>query len=289
MIRSIVTGVASLSAIGAAAYVGLSSSHLGVQMFGDRGVIQTEPRYCLKNDIRLFESVSAGCYTKSEFDDFRDAKVLNASGEIETVILTQPDDMNAEEAACTTCREYQSMRAEGWYAFTSRAMRREAFFERACTVLDAIETAQKAEFKHFIDGSPTKEEMRNVSIAVRNGAGDESQTVDGPETIEKLAGAAWRLKQGPYALRLEEILNADFDGDGIEEILVFLVSVPGGRDRAIRADGDDRKRSRRRPSHIVEISTGGCGQRPNITPIPSKTFGYSGLAFAPETPMIAPV
>ncbi|MBT8473069.1 MAG: hypothetical protein HKN14_16610 [Marinicaulis sp.] len=228
MIRSIVAGIASLSAVGAATYFGLSSSHLGVPMFGERGVIQAEAQFCLKNDIRLFHGVDAGCYTKSEFDDFRDAQVLNASGETVTVMLTHPDDMNAEGAACTTCREYQSMRTEGWYALSSRAMRREAFFERACGVLDAIEKAQIAEFNYFADGSPTIDEMRNISISVRNSANEPGQTVDGPETVEKLEGAVWRLKQGAYTLMLEEILNADFDNDGVAEILAFLVNVPDG-------------------------------------------------------------
>ncbi|WP_428408549.1 hypothetical protein [Hyphococcus sp.] len=179
---------------------------------------------CLKDDLALVEGVSAKCFSTEELAELRDRQVVDSEGDPVTVSLTHPTDMSAAPKETRTCAEYSELSFDGWYALTSRDMRREAWFTRACGVLAALADAQPAKESFFTDGSPDPEEMKTLAAGMQFG---EVTLGDGGLGAEK-DGAQWRISSDAMRVQIHEIANADFDNDGVEEILAFTAAAPQG-------------------------------------------------------------
>jgi hypothetical protein len=117
------------------------------------------------------------------------------------------------------------MSFDGWYAATSREMRREAYFVRACGALAALDKAQEAKQSYFTGGSPTTEEVAAMASAMRFG---EASAAAEDIHVDQAAGHIWRISADAIAVQIHEIANADFDNDGVEEILAFSSGAPAG-------------------------------------------------------------
>lgn len=229
-IRYLVVGAGALGVAGGATYFGIERKP---EKSSDMVLAASSPsddfEICLKTDIQFFEGVTAKCYSRTELFALRDATLVNHNADPVVLDMTHPTNSTAETAQCTTCREYSEMEWEGWYALSSRDMRREAFFVRACGVLDALTHASLPTESYFEGGSPNALEMaalrnrRALRITEGNAATD-GVSPSAPPT--KVDDHHWRLASADQGGILQEIANADFDDDGIEEILVFLTTSP---------------------------------------------------------------
>ncbi len=179
---------------------------------------------CLKSDLALFEGVSARCFSPEELSALRDKQVVDIDGEPVALSLTHPTDMSVDAKESRTCADYSELSFDGWYALTSRDMRREAYFIRACGALAALADAQPAKETFFTKGSPDEEEVKTLAAAAQ--FGEISLGEDGL-SVEK-NGAVWRISSEAMSLEIHEIANADFDNDGVEEILAFTAGAPQG-------------------------------------------------------------
>ena len=184
---------------------------------------QTETAICLKSDLSLFEDVSAKCFTRTELLALSDRPVVDIEGRPVSLSLSHPTDMGAPPYECSTCRDYGEMSFDGWYAMTSRDMRREAYFIRACGVLAGLMNAQPFERSYFQDGTP---EAGEVAVLAANMNFGEGQPENEELHVEKAAGSIWRISSEAMAIQIHEIANADFDNDGIEEIMAFTSGGP---------------------------------------------------------------
>ena len=222
--------------IGTLKYIAVGAGALGLAgtaaFFGVSGVEEKAPasvdadagfEVCLKNDIPFFEGVGAGCYSRAELEALRTAPLVNGRDDAVSVAMTHPTDFSAAPQECAVCADFRQMQAKGWYALSSRDMRREAFFVRACGVLDMLLEARKAEKSYFTDGSPRAEDMAALpGDRLLRLAGDAAAST----TVEETSRYNWRFSVSDQTTLLQEIANADFDGDGVEEILVFLHAGP---------------------------------------------------------------
>ena len=70
--------------------------------------------------------------------------------------------------------------------------------------------------------------MKTAQFRISEGGADPETALEARDTAEKLDEYRWGVSSRGQETVLQEIANADFDSDGIEEILVFLVSSPSG-------------------------------------------------------------
>lgn len=189
----------------------------------DEGRTTAASEICLKGDLALFEGVTARCYSPSERRALLDRPVVNRQGERVTLTLAHPTDSSISSVECGTCRVYREKSFDGWYAMSSRDMRREGYFERACGALAALADAQPADKSFFANGAPDEAEVAALALTIRFA---ELTTSADELLVEKASGNVWRITAGAYRLQLHEIANADFDNDGVEEILAFTAGAP---------------------------------------------------------------
>ncbi len=180
---------------------------------------------CLKGDFALFAGIGAGCYSRAQIQHMSDMPVVDRLGAEITVTMAHPTNLSVAPAECRTCRDFREARFDGWYAATSRDMRREAYFIRACGALSMLTKASKAEHSYFTSGSPQAEEVADFAGAMKFG-----ESVAGPDAlrVEKGQGHVWRVEADDLSIAIHELANADFDNDGIEEILAFTAGAPVG-------------------------------------------------------------
>ncbi len=192
----------------------------------DSGADSTQKEICLKGDLALFEGADARCYSRDDLRALLDRPVIDMQRQPVTLTMTHPTDASIAPASCSTCRDFREMSFDGWYAATSRDIRREGYFIRACGALAALGDAQDARDSFFANGSPTAEEV--VALAGTMRIGEAATGADGVH-VEKANGYIWRISADAMSLEIHELANADFDNDGVEEILAFSAgSVNGG-------------------------------------------------------------
>ncbi len=228
-IRKITIAAAALGVVAAVAYIGVSFTNSEKSAHGRS--IENDDGFalCLKNEVAFFEGLPAGCYSRAELAEFRDAPVIDRGEKAVAVAMTHPSNASIAPEQCTTCREFSELRWRGWFASSSYDMRREAYFVRACGVLDLLMKAEPASLNYFEESGLTADEIAAIGADAVLRVGGDPEIDKGTLVVlvvEKAGDAVWRLTTGGQETRLEEIATADFDGDGIAEILAFLVAGP---------------------------------------------------------------
>lgn len=219
MLRMAIVGAGAAGAAGVAVFGGPMLEADGSK--SSPALVERE--VCLKGEMSLLEGAPAKCYSREEFRTLLDRRVLDAQGAPVSLSMAHPSDMSAPTATCTTCRDFREMSFDGWYAASSREMRREAYFARACGALAALDKAQDAKQSFFANGSPAAEDIAAMASTARFGevAADDIH-------VDQEPGHIWRITADALNVQIHEIANADFDGDGIEEILAFSSGAPAG-------------------------------------------------------------
>ncbi|MBI1366487.1 MAG: hypothetical protein GC153_11110 [Alphaproteobacteria bacterium] len=189
---------------------------------------------CLKTAFPLIKGADKKCYDPAGLDALEDQPVLGAASAAETVALSSPTDASSPTKDASTCREYNQLTDEGWYAMTSREMRREDYFKRACGALALLRRAKAPEVTYFADGELTEEDVRSAAAHARFLIGPAGTPAPEP-VIEKGAGESWRIATGDQIAILQPIAHADFDDDGRGDMLVFVaMRIEGGTAAASR-------------------------------------------------------
>lgn len=177
---------------------------------------------CLKTDIPLIEGADKRCFTRSEIAALADRRVLDSQGAPAEVELSHPRDVARAPETAATCRRYESLAGEGWYALSSRDMRREAYFRRACGALAFLERARKPDVTYFEDGALSEADVDSLAGTSPFRIGPAVEPGARETTIEKDPDGTWRLISDGQIALLQEIAHADFDGDGRGDMLVFV-------------------------------------------------------------------
>lgn len=212
--------------IGAAAAAGVAGLAVVTQPSTESGERRNGAgeEICIKGDIG-FAGFDAGCYSHDEIAGMADAPLADGQGGAASVSLTHPTDAAAAPAEAATCRDYREARGKGWYALTSRDMRREGFFIRACGALAMLERAQQAEHSYFANGSPEPEDIAGIAATLTFG---EAAADPADLRVEKGQDHVWRIAGDAVSIAIHELANADFDNDGVEEVLAFAAASPQG-------------------------------------------------------------
>ncbi|MEM8773073.1 MAG: hypothetical protein AAGD92_15610 [Pseudomonadota bacterium] len=223
LIRTATAGVAALGVAGVG-YVGFTISD------GDDAPVALAENeaveICLDADIAFFPGDQSGCFSKSEIAAWRSRELSDPGRGKLKLAMTHPTDGSMAPKELSTCRDFIEMRYDGWYAMTSRDMRREAFFVRACGVIELLMQAKPAEIDHFAANSLTENEIATIGAEKLLRLGDDPAVSPGDPEIERLSTTSWRVAAGGQTLLIEEIAALDFDADTKAEILAFFAAGP---------------------------------------------------------------
>jgi hypothetical protein len=131
-----------------------------------------------------------------------------------------------------TCEEYWSAIADGFYALTTFAMNMQTYFQQYCGLLSALSRATLPLYSHLdrvglpdlhllpFSLFPDWAEVRGETIVHTGTYRD--RVIDGRLLIKDLASRLLRV-ESPSGLGqlLLEVVRADFNGDGAEELLLY--------------------------------------------------------------------
>ena len=223
--------------IGAAAASAATAGVTGIVLFsdGDHHMEERAPlaavermsddAICLRKRLRFFQNVEGVCFSQSDLATLRDAPVTDNSGMPVDLTMVHPTSLTTPEASVSTCSDFLKYADEGWFAMSSRDQRREAYFKRACSVILAMERAQKPDALYFEGGALHKEDVEAILANNVFYVGETFEDIQ-PGEIVRSENSDWTALIGENEIFLEELATADFDGDTIAEILVFMQIEP---------------------------------------------------------------
>jgi hypothetical protein len=171
--------------------------------------------------------------SKAELDELRRRPIkLGANDHLDGLTLGRE---SGEEAHVRTCLEYEAALHAGYYARTTFEMKMSVFFEHQCGLLSALSRATLPTRSHFSEPRVGLPDLQLLPFALFPNIGEraEPEAVTDQSTYQdKVDAGVLRVKRvGSTLLNIEEpegmgqhlveVIRADFDGDGLEEILVF--------------------------------------------------------------------
>ncbi|MBY0422346.1 MAG: hypothetical protein K2Q06_08590, partial [Parvularculaceae bacterium] len=117
----------------------------------------------------------------------------------------------------------------GWYSLAESEMRREAFFKRACGVLSMLERARKPDLSHFANEAMNEADMQSLAKGPPFRIGGDPGVPDVTATVGRNPDGAWTLSADGQKAMMQEVAHADFNADGLGDMLVFVaISVEHG-------------------------------------------------------------
>ncbi|MEL7489713.1 MAG: hypothetical protein AAGJ73_03260 [Pseudomonadota bacterium] len=232
--RTMLASAGAVVAAGAAVVTGVTMRHsepdetarsLGGDLAG---------QICFTARIQFFKDAPDGCVSKAELNRWLDALVLDNKGAPVTLDLSHPTDYAREKEPVRTCADYRRKTADDWYAASNADMRREAFFERACGVIDYLKKAQPPTASYFDNGRCSRADLASLADGPPFMIAGATEGLDPPTpAIEEMRDGAWLMSALRQKTRIREIAHADFNGDGVGDILAHVViGVEEGTARA---------------------------------------------------------
>ncbi len=186
---------------------------------------------CLRLDLGL--GADARCVAREDLPSLLDRALNDASGGPAEMTLASPTD-NSAAPVVRNCRNYLALRQKGYFAATSMDMRREAFFNRACGAIKALAKASTPSSSNFPNNRLSKEDAKTLARSgqFRFGPDDSAPQAAAQSLdlgVDQPGEGIWRYSTGTEEVTLQEIAFADFNGDRIGDILVFVnVAASGG-------------------------------------------------------------
>jgi hypothetical protein len=196
-----------------------------------------EVTFELIKDLKFADGTEVKSVTKTDIDDLRDLPVwMGGNDHIDGLTLTHKQK---ELLRVRTCREYDSAMESGYYADTGFDVKMSVWFKFQCGLLNALETAEIPR-KSFISDPKVgviNLELLRFTIFPYNLA-DSLDSLDWEEARDMkttyqdmVAAGELRVETADQnvlgvedegmAQTMEEVVRADFNNDGIEDILVF--------------------------------------------------------------------
>ncbi|WP_333649254.1 HNH endonuclease [Candidatus Binatus sp.] len=137
---------------------------------------------------------------------------------------------NGDERYVRTSREYRTAKAEGFQPYTNFELKMAGFFELPCAVFTAVEKAQSSTKSFIREPRVGISDLRYVPVSLLPYLNTQPEpdclTLDdvhakGALTIRSTTSYSIEFEYGGMIRILVEIMRADLDGDGIEDILLW--------------------------------------------------------------------
>lgn len=177
---------------------------------------------CLKADVPFVEGMTAGCYSKKELSAFSNKPVFNAKGAPLVISLAHPTDDLQGLSIARSCSEYDRLRASEYFPMSSREIRREQYFKRACGTLRLLLDSREAKENFFAGSAMSQAEMTSLAEGPPFRMAEALEIEDVSAALTKTEDGKWRMETEGQFATFQEIAFADFNRDGIGDFLVFV-------------------------------------------------------------------
>jgi hypothetical protein len=195
---------------------------------------------------------------------------LGANDHIEGVTLKKD---SGEEIFVKTCEEYDGALKAGYFAIDNLNLKMSVYFEQRCGLLTALEAARTPERSFVSEPRAGIADLHLLPFSLFPQIGEPRPAGDQAESYQSKVDDGTlvirRLKQNMLLIeeregmgqRLIEVARADFDGDGIEDILLFEYcyathgTLGFGGITIIRRKGPDRMFERATPHRPYTVVT----------------------------------
>ena len=193
-----------------------------------------EVTFELIKDIKFADGTEVTSVTKTDIDNLRDLPVwMGQVGHTDGLTLTHKQK---EKLLVRTCREYDSAMESGYYADTGFDVKMSVWFKFQCRLLNALETAEIPRKSFILDPRVGVINLELLRFAIfpysladildweeaKNMKTTYQDMVDaGRLKVQRAEKNVLQIEDDGMWQGLEEVVRADFNRDGIEDILVF--------------------------------------------------------------------
>lgn len=192
---------------------------------------QPQEIFRLIEGMQFADATEIRTVTKADIDDLRGRPIrLGQNDHIDGVTLT--NDSN-EKVYVKTCKEYDTAIQSGYYALSNFDIKMSTFFEHQCGLLSSLQAATTPEFSFIADPRIGIVDLQLIPFSFFPLLGDAPQEDDSTATYQSKVDDGTivikRLRQNMLCIeepegmgqQLIEVARADFNNDGIEDILLF--------------------------------------------------------------------
>ena len=193
---------------------------------------QPQEIFHLIERMMFFDATEIHAITKADIDELQNRPIrLGENDQINGVTLT--NDSN-EQVFVRTCKEYDDAIRTGYYALTTFNIKMSVFFEHQCGLLNTLKVAKTPEVSLIADPRVSIVDLHLLPFSMFSQFDPDRQVEDSAITYQdKLDDGILvvrRLKQnmicieepdGGVGQQLIEVTRADFNSDGVEDILLF--------------------------------------------------------------------
>ena len=199
----------------------------------EKHVGHPEEIFTLLQRLQFANADEVEVVAKADIEQLRDRPIkLGQNKDIDGVSLTKS---TSEKIYVRTCREYDAAVEKGFYAYTTFDITMAIFFEHQCGLLKALQSARTAQNSFINKPHVGIVDLKLLPFTLFPVLGpDDRDRTDKPSTyqgavddgsivIRKVRQNLVSVQEtgGGMAQQLVEVARADFDGDGIEDILVY--------------------------------------------------------------------
>lgn len=192
---------------------------------------QPDEIFHLLEGMTFADTTEIRAIAKADIDDLRDRPIrMGQDDDMEGVTLINDDTAQVQ---VRTCREYNDAINAGFYAQSTYEIKMATFFEHQCGLLTALEAATTPEVSFITAPRVGIIDLELMPFSLFPGFGDstadETQLSTYQDKVSDGTIVVTRLRQNllevaePEGMgqQLIEVARADFNGDGIEDILLF--------------------------------------------------------------------
>jgi hypothetical protein len=198
----------------------------------DLADVQVSTGFSLSAELEFFDGSTESKVRSESIDALLDKPMLfGGTKDIDGIEFVND---SGRSMTVRTCREYRAARASGYNAPTTFAMKMEAFLSSADAILDATSRAQVPSLSYVSNPSVGVADLQLLpkNVLPTIGPDHDRRIAEVTEPSLRELARAGKLRvvdvsssrllfewEGAGAM-LSELLRADLDGDGIEEILI---------------------------------------------------------------------
>ena len=195
---------------------------------------ESKVTFQLIGSIRFADGTTVKSIDKDKIDALRDLPIrLGLNDHIDGVTLTKKRD---EKVYVRTCREYDDARKQGYHPNSNFDFKMSFFFKYPCGLFNALEKANLPK-QNFISDAKVgivnlellPSEIFPGNLASKSGGDADrdlettyQQKVDNQElVVTQKSRNVLSVEGAGMGQTLKEIVRADFNNDGIEDVLLF--------------------------------------------------------------------
>ena len=194
---------------------------------------ESKVTFQLIESIRFADGTTVESIAKDEIDALRDLPIrLGENDHIDGVTLTKTRD---DKVYVRTCREYDDALKQDYYPSSNFDVKMSFFFKHPCGLLNALEKASSPKQKFISDAKVSIVNLELLPFEMfaenlaRKSSWDErdlettyQDKIDNQElVITEKSQNVFHVEGFGMGQMLKEMVRADFNNDGIEDVLLF--------------------------------------------------------------------